>query len=48
MDRSAFPHRIGPRGKVVFPERADRQDHRLVERFRVDAHGMPDAVWAGK
>ena len=32
----------------MFAEGADREDHRLVERLRLDIHGMPDALGASE
>ena len=37
-----------PRGAIILPERADREDHGLIERLRLHVHGMADAVVAGK
>jgi hypothetical protein len=38
----------GARRAVMLAEGADRQDHRFVGRFRLNVHGMPDAVGAGE
>ena len=38
----------GTRRAIVLAERADRQDHRFVERLRLDVHGMANAVGAGE
>ena len=49
-ETSSLHIQVAPRARraIVLAEHADRQDHRFVERFRLDVHGMADAVGASE